>query len=259
MRLLINKFTHFASLWQRTSRRDYSSSWYFWQPLVFPNTYWFSISNSPTRPQINHMPCLNNTFPSLRTLVKAITVHDRTIWKKFCFKYLIQQSILTSCQSPNLLRQERVIKLTELSKAHSSFILWETQFIPTHPANFPLLSPIPPPKFLNQWFNFVYKPFGSLKHDMVYVGIAWITALMRISLPACDSNFSFQPFNFFQILSLIKLKDFCFPDQLETVSPNIVHIFGQSGPLGSLRWLPESYVECWCWRRCLFCPYLYSG
>ena len=52
------------------------------------------------------------------------------------------------------------------------------------------------------------KLFGSLKHDMVYVGITCITALIRISWPTWESNFSFHPFNFFQILSFIKLKDF---------------------------------------------------
>ena len=35
-----------------------------------------------------------------------------------------------------------------------------------------------------------------------------MTAFIRISQPTYDSNFSFHPFSFFQILSLIKLKDF---------------------------------------------------
>ena len=40
------------------------------------------------------------------------------------------------------------------------------------------------------------------------MGIACITAFIKTSRPAWDSNFSFQPFNFFQILSFITLKDF---------------------------------------------------
>ena len=45
---------------------------------------------------------------------------------------------------------------------------------------------------------------------MVYVGIAWTIALIRISQPACDKSFFFQPFNFFQILSFTIEKDFFF-------------------------------------------------
>ena len=52
------------------------------------------------------------------------------------------------------------------------------------------------------------KHFGNLKQDIVYVGIACMTALIKTSRPAWDSNFSFQLFNFFQIRSFIELKDF---------------------------------------------------
>ena len=47
---------------------------------------------------------------------------------------------------------------------------------------------------------------GCLKQLMEYVRIACTTALIRISLPACESNFFSHPCNFLQTLSFIKLK-----------------------------------------------------
>ena len=41
---------------------------------------------------------------------------------------------------------------------------------------------------------------------MLYVGIAWITAFNKISLPAYDKNFNFQSPNLLQTLSLMLLK-----------------------------------------------------
>ena len=48
-----------------------------------------------------------------------------------------------------------------------------------------------------------HKPFGNWKQLMVYVGIAWATAFIRISLPPMERFFSFHPDNFLPTLSLI--------------------------------------------------------
>jgi len=40
--------------------------------------------------------------------------------------------------------------------------------------------------------------FGSWKTLIQYVGISWITVFIKISLPAWDKNFSFQPSTFFR-------------------------------------------------------------
>ena len=37
----------------------------------------------------------------------------------------------------------------------------------------------------------------SLKHDIVYVGSAWATALIKTSRPICDKSLPFQPCNLF--------------------------------------------------------------
>lgn len=52
---------------------------------------------------------------------------------------------------------------------------------------------------------------GSLKQLMEYVGMAWATAFISVSLPALDSNFPFQPTILFPTWSLILLKAFFFP------------------------------------------------
>jgi hypothetical protein len=47
---------------------------------------------------------------------------------------------------------------------------------------------------------------GNLKQLIAYVDMAWITTLIRTSLPAWDNSFSFHPYNLRQTLSLISLK-----------------------------------------------------
>ena len=68
----------------------------------------------------------------------------------------------------------------------------------------------PHQKFLSIPSKSSHKPFGSKKQLMVYVGIAWVTAFMRISFPPMDSIFSFQPDNFFPALSFISAKTWFF-------------------------------------------------
>ena len=46
-----------------------------------------------------------------------------------------------------------------------------------------------------------HKLCGSWKQLIVYVGIAWVTALMRISFPPIERSLPFQPANFCPILS----------------------------------------------------------
>lgn len=50
------------------------------------------------------------------------------------------------------------------------------------------------------------RPLGSLNTPMLYVGMARITDLMRISFPACERNFIFQLVNLLLTLSRISLK-----------------------------------------------------
>ena len=53
---------------------------------------------------------------------------------------------------------------------------------------------------------FMQRLTGILKQLIVYVGIAWTTVLINISLPAWNSSFSLHPWIFLQILTLILLK-----------------------------------------------------
>ena len=66
----------------------------------------------------------------------------------------------------------------------------------------------PHQKFLTMLVSSSHKASGNLKQLMVYVGIAWATALISTSLPALDSIFSFQPASFLRSFSLISLKVF---------------------------------------------------
>ena len=51
-----------------------------------------------------------------------------------------------------------------------------------------------------------HRDFGSLKRLIVYVGMAYATVLINISLPALEINFSFHPMTRFVICSCISLK-----------------------------------------------------
>jgi len=67
------------------------------------------------------------------------------------------------------------------------------------------------PRYPHQNFRIIIsislqRPTGKRKQFMAKVGIAYATALMRTSFPACDSNFSFHPWIFPHTLSFIKFK-----------------------------------------------------
>ena len=52
----------------------------------------------------------------------------------------------------------------------------------------------------------LHKLTGNLKTLIEYVGIDWATALIMTSFPACQSDFSFNPYILAQILSLTWVK-----------------------------------------------------
>jgi hypothetical protein len=55
-------------------------------------------------------------------------------------------------------------------------------------------------------FRSLHKVTGSKNTRIQYVGIACTTALIKISFPAWERNFTFQFVNLFQTLSLMLLK-----------------------------------------------------
>ena len=64
----------------------------------------------------------------------------------------------------------------------------------------------PHQNFLMRFSISLHRPKVSLKQLIRYVGIAQTTTLIKISLPAWDKSFSFQPWNFLHAFSLMKLK-----------------------------------------------------
>ena len=59
-------------------------------------------------------------------------------------------------------------------------------------ASFFSLSCCPHQKLLTREFSLLQSESGSLKQFIVYVGVAWATAFIRISRPVVDSKFPFQ-------------------------------------------------------------------
>ena len=68
---------------------------------------------------------------------------------------------------------------------------------------FLLVPSYPHQNFLIGVSNSLINPLGSLKQLIVYVGMAWMTDLIKISLPAWERSFSFHPCNFLHTLSLM--------------------------------------------------------
>ena len=56
-----------------------------------------------------------------------------------------------------------------------------------------------------------HRLWGRRKHPIVYVGIAWATTFIRISLPPIERSLPFHPANFCPILSL-RIEKTCFFD-----------------------------------------------
>ena len=48
----------------------------------------------------------------------------------------------------------------------------------------------------------LHRPLGSLKHDIEYIGVAWVTALINTSLPPAERHCSIHPCTFCHTLSL---------------------------------------------------------
>ena len=94
--------------------------------------------------------------------------------------------------------------------------------------------------------NSLIKPLGILKQLIVYIGIAWITNLMSTSLPAWDSNLSFQPCDFFQTVLLDKWNFSFSLAPLKLVNPNMFHTALLSGPQVGVEFGIGLIEECLC-------------
>ena len=93
-------------------------------------------------------------------------------------------------------------------------IVSSTKFMPS---SSPYLS-APHQKLLIMEFNSIQSESRILKQLIVYVGMAWATALMRISLPAFDRNLPFYPAMCLPTWSFIRLKAFL--SRLMEAAPN---------------------------------------
>ena len=94
----------------------------------------------------------------------------------------------------------------------------------------------PQQNFLMRFSISLHRPKVSLKQLIRYVGIARTTTLIKISLPAWDKSFSFQPWNFLHAFSLMKLKLTFFLHRTKEGKPSIFRIF----------WFPRHPKLAWC-------------
>lgn len=94
----------------------------------------------------------------------------------------------------------------------------------------------PHQNFLMRFSISLHRPKVSLKQLIRYVGIARTTTLIKISLPAWDKSFSFQPWNFLHAFSLMKLKLAFFLHPTKEGKPSIFRIV----------WFPGHPKLAWC-------------
>ena len=139
--------------------------------------------------------------------------------KYFAFKTLwTRESGFWMICHPCLAKSAKLNALRSLNPSPPSAFLWhifshETQAI------FHSFSFCPHQKFLTMEFSSWHKESGILKQVIVYVGVAWATALMSTSLPAFESNLPFHPAIFLLTWSFIWLKAFLFPLPTSDGSP----------------------------------------
>ena len=90
----------------------------------------------------------------------------------------------------------------DIPESKTALFLWFCQCFPPHPMHLIFFILATPPVLTNHGANLITHIFLlSQSTPWQNVGIAWATALIRTSLPARDSNFSFQPCILFHILS----------------------------------------------------------
>ena len=128
----------------------------------------------------------------------------------------MNKGILTNLKLPTLLCQKCQIKLFQLFKNHPSTSFRNTHFVPTQPSHFSFILFLSPPKIPYHTCQFITKGIKNLKKKPH--GISWdslshcltqnLLSYLKTSFPALESNFSFQPANFFANFSLISLKVF---------------------------------------------------
>ena len=94
----------------------------------------------------------------------------------------------------------------------------------------------PHQNFLMRFSISLHRPKVSLKQLIRYVGIARTRTLIKISLPAWDKSFSFQPWNFLHAFSLMKLKLAFFLHPTKEGKPSIFRIV----------WFPGHPKLAWC-------------
>ena len=85
---------------------------------------------------------------------------------------------------------------------------------------------------------------GSLKHEIVYVGSAWATALIKISLPAYDRSLPSHPWSFFHTLCLILSKLSFFFRPMKLGNPKYFSYCLTTGTPGPLK-LKLAFVGKW--------------
>ena len=119
--MCINQYIHYSYIlhcihcWQ-----SYLSRVFDWLPVVLPNFYFPSISNPPMWTPLNHISSFEYASPRIGSGSRIFCFHDCTVRKKASLENSIDYRCFILQQSPNLLSQKRIIKHSQILKAHTT-------------------------------------------------------------------------------------------------------------------------------------------
>lgn len=107
---------------------------------------------------------------------------------------------------PSLFCHHCLIKANKIFKTQPSLTFGTTQLVPSNPVNSLLILLKPHQNFAIALGMSSYKPLGSLKTLIAYVGTTWATAFIEISLPPLENILCCQLLILLSTLSLTSLK-----------------------------------------------------
>lgn len=177
--------------------RRYYFPWIrIWKPIISSDEDSFSIANPPRSSLTSYTSCFQNALLGIRAICLYLPIQNGAIWEVVGFENLVKEEVSVVDEPPNLNCSKSLIpKPPCVFGKHNFFhlIQWILRALSLYPHQ-------------NFWIKdsmSLQRHFGSLKQFIVKVGMAWITALIKISLPAWNDNFSFHSWFFSHIRSRI--------------------------------------------------------
>ena len=123
-----------------------------------------TIPHSPPSSLKNNISCLHYTFPRKGAPRIDLNIKDTARRKIFWLEHFVKQSIFFMVKPSHLFSKKCIVKLSKISKPHTSKGFWEAKSSPLHLLHLPCIILVPPPKFMNHCLYIFYQTKWQAKH-----------------------------------------------------------------------------------------------